>query len=74
VHVIGGRFDLDVANAPLLVEALPALVRIPAEEAGPLRGVTQLLVDEVRSAQHGRLRVLDQLAQLLECGVGAGAL
>ena len=33
--------------------------------AGPLRGVTQLLVDEVRDAQSGRLRSLDQLAQLI---------
>jgi AraC-like DNA-binding protein len=65
VHVVGGRFGLDLANARLLVEALPPLVRIPADEASPLRGVTRLLIDEVRSAQLGRLRALDQLAQLV---------
>ena len=65
VHLIGGRFALDPANAHLLVEALPALVRIPADEASSLRGVTRLLIDEVRAAQHGRLRALDQLAQLV---------
>lgn len=65
VRAIGGRFILDSANAHLLVEALPTFVRIPAEEAGALRGVTQLLVDEVRSAQLGRTRTLDQLTQLL---------
>ncbi len=65
VHVIGGRFGLDKAHAHLLVEALPAFVRIPADEASPLRAVTRLLIDEVRSAQLGRLRALDQLAQLV---------
>lgn len=52
-------------NAHLLVEALPELVRIPAEEASSLRDVTRLLVEEVRSAQPGRPRALDQLAQLV---------
>jgi AraC-like DNA-binding protein len=65
VHVIGGLFRLDLANAHLLVEALPALVRIPADEASPLRRATRLLVDEVRSAELGHLRALDQLAQLV---------
>lgn len=65
VRVIGGRFVLDPANAQLLVGALPVLVRIPAGEADALRGVVQLLIDEVRSAQLGRTRALDQLAQLV---------
>lgn len=65
VHVVGGRFALDPAHAHLLVEALPVFVRIPADEASPLRAVTRLLVDEVRSAEPGRLRALDQLAQLV---------
>jgi len=65
VHLIGGRFGLDIAHAHLLVEALPALVCIPAAEADPLRGVTRLLIEELRSSRHGRLRVLDQLAQLV---------
>lgn len=64
-HIVGGRFELDLANAHLLIGALPVFVRIPADEASPLRGVTRLLVDEVRAAQPGRLRALDQLAQLL---------
>jgi AraC-like DNA-binding protein len=65
VHIVGGRFVLDRANAHLLIEALPAFVCIPADEASPLRGVTRLLIDEVRSRQLGRLRALDQLAQLV---------
>jgi AraC-like DNA-binding protein len=65
VHVIGGRFALDPANAHLLVEALPALVCIPADEASSLRSVTRLLIDEVRAEEHGRVRALDQLAQLV---------
>ncbi len=64
-HIVGGRFALDPANAHLLVEALPDLVRIPAEQARSLRDVTRLLVDEVRAARSGRLRALDQLAQLV---------
>ncbi|MFO0748331.1 MAG: AraC family transcriptional regulator [Myxococcota bacterium] len=64
-HIVGGRFALDAAHAHLLLEALPALVRIPADEARSLRDVARLLVDEVRAAQNGRLRVLDQLAQLV---------
>lgn len=64
-HIIGGRFTLDDANAHWLIDTLPKLVCIPAAEAGPLRGVTQLLVDEVRATHQGRLRALDQLAQLL---------
>lgn len=65
VHLIGGRFDLDPTHAHLLVKALPALVRIPNEDATSLRAVTRLLVDEARSNQQGRLRALDQLAQLV---------
>lgn len=65
VHLVGGRFALDAHNAPLLLEALPALVRIPADEARSLRHLTRLLVEEARAAQSGRLQVLDQLAQLV---------
>jgi AraC-like DNA-binding protein len=64
-HVVGGRFALDLANAHLVVEALPEFVRIPAQAAGALRDVTRLLIDEVRAAQNGRLRALDLLAQLV---------
>jgi AraC-like DNA-binding protein len=64
-HLVGGRFALDLANAHLLIEALPEFLRIPAGEARSLRDLTRLLVDEVRAAQSGRLRVLDQLAQLV---------
>lgn len=65
VHAVGGHFVLDPLHAHLLVDALPAFVRIPADEAGPLRSLVPLLVDEVRSSQLGRLRALDQLAQLV---------
>ena len=58
-------FALERTNAHLLVDALPMLVRIPADGASSLRAVTALLVDEVRAAQHGRLRALEQLAQLV---------
>jgi AraC-like DNA-binding protein len=64
-YVIGGRFVLEVAHAHLLVAALPVFVRIPADRAGPLRAAAQLLIDEVCSAQLGRARALDQLAQLV---------
>ncbi len=33
VHIVGARFALDRANAHLLVDVLPELVRIPADEA-----------------------------------------
>jgi AraC-like DNA-binding protein len=65
MHIVGGRFALDPANAHLLVEALPEFVRIPADEASSLRDVTRLLIDEVRAEESGRLRALDQLAQLV---------
>jgi AraC-like DNA-binding protein len=65
VRVVGGHFVLDAANAHLLVDALPPFVRIPACEATPLRHLMPLLIDEVRSEQLGRVRALDQLAQLV---------
>jgi AraC-like DNA-binding protein len=65
VRAVGGHFVIDPVNAHLLVDALPPFVRIPADEAGPLRGLMPLLVDEVRSNEIGRQRVLDQLAQLV---------
>jgi AraC-like DNA-binding protein len=65
VHVVGGRFALDPTNAPMLVGVVPALLHIPADQAGPLRDVSRLLIDEVRSERHARLRALDQLAQLV---------
>ncbi|MFO0617205.1 MAG: AraC family transcriptional regulator [Polyangiaceae bacterium] len=65
VRLIGARFALDPTHAHLLVDALPPMVRIPADEASPLRAVTRLLVDEVRASDPGRTRALDQLAQLV---------
>lgn len=65
VRVVGGRFALVRANAHLLVDALPEFVRIPANEASSLRDVTRLFVDELRNAENGRRRALDQLAHLL---------
>ena len=65
LHLAGGRFALDLANAHLLIETLPEFVHIPADEARSLRDLTRLLVDEVRATQNARLRVLDQLAQLV---------
>lgn len=64
-HLLGGRFVLDAVNAHLLVAALPAFARIPADEATPLRSVMRLLVEEVRSTQLGRARTLDHLTQLV---------
>lgn len=65
VRVIGGHFTLDPANAHLLVEALPPFVRIPAGDAVSLSHLMPLLIDEVRSERPGRVRALDQLAQLV---------
>jgi AraC-like DNA-binding protein len=65
VHLFGGHFLLEPANAHLLVDALPSFVRIPADEASSLRGLIPLFVDEVRSMHLGRVRALDQLAQLV---------
>ncbi|MCB9763902.1 MAG: AraC family transcriptional regulator [Alphaproteobacteria bacterium] len=64
LQAIGGHFDVDATNVHLL-ECLPMFVRIPAAGAGALRDVIRLLVDEVRQDEPGRLRVLDQLAQLV---------
>lgn len=65
VRIIGGHFLLDSANAHILLDALPACARIPADEATPLRALMPLLIDEVRSAKLGRTRALDQLSQLV---------
>ncbi|MBM4779816.1 MAG: AraC family transcriptional regulator [Archangiaceae bacterium] len=64
-HLLGGRFALEFENAHLLLQALPEFVRIPADESGSLRDLTRLLVDEMRATEHGRLRALDQLAQVV---------
>lgn len=65
VRALGGHFVLDPVNAHLLIDALPAIVRIPATDAGPLRTLMPLLVDEVGSGAPGRPRALAQLAQLV---------
>ncbi len=65
VRIIGGHFALSPWNAHLLLDALPACARIPADEAGPMRALMPLLIDEVRSVEPGRARALDQLAQLV---------
>lgn len=64
LHAVGGHFELEAPNAHL-VEGLPTFVPIPGHEAGALRDVIRLLVDEVRRDELGRLRALDQLAQLV---------
>jgi AraC-like DNA-binding protein len=63
-RLVGGHFVLDPHNAHQLVNALPALVSIPSDHAGPLRDVMRLLVREVEGTQFGRTRALAQLAQL----------
>jgi AraC-like DNA-binding protein len=65
VHLLGGHFALDPANAHFLVDALPPFVRIPADEASSLRGLIPLFVDEARATHLGRARALEQLAQLV---------
>jgi AraC-like DNA-binding protein len=65
VRIIGGYFALDRPNAHLLLDALPDLAVIPSDDATPMTSIIHVLVDEVRSARPGRLRALDQLAQLV---------
>ncbi|MBM2619436.1 AraC family transcriptional regulator [Actinoplanes sp. LDG1-06] len=66
-YVCGGHFRFDESNASLLVDILPTLVHVAADDPRihGLSQVTSLLNAEVQSNAAGRSLVLDHLVQIL---------
>ncbi|MFJ7242947.1 AraC family transcriptional regulator [Streptomyces olivaceus] len=66
-HVCGGHFSFDDANAGILIDLLPTLVHVRANDprGALLAHLSELLVAEVESSAVGRSLVLDHLAQIL---------
>ena len=70
-ELLGGTFQIDKANAPLLVPLLPRLlhVRAAAVDTGRLAVMVELIRDESAADRVGREAVLERLLEvmLVEC-------
>lgn len=66
-HLCGGHFSFDDTNAPTLIDVLPPLVHVHAEDPRGklLAHLSELLVTEVEATAVGGSLVLDRLAQIL---------
>ena len=67
VLLLGGRFVFDTANAPLLLDALPPLIRIPAgtDAANVQRWIMDRLALELAQSTVGTWSMVEHLAHLM---------
>lgn len=67
MRMLGGYFQVDRANAQLLVKLLPPAVHVRREEAGAgrLRRIVELIADEADTDRPGRELILERLVQVL---------
>jgi AraC-like DNA-binding protein len=67
MRMLGGYFEFDRANAPLLVRLLPSAVHIRRDEAGAerLHRLVELIAEETESRRPGRDLILGRLVEVL---------
>lgn len=65
--LLGGAFVFHAGNAQLLLDALPPLIHIPAQDpaAAVLRGTLEILDGEIRSTRIGSSLITHRLADIL---------
>lgn len=66
-RLVGGHFRIDEANAGLLGELMPTVVRVRSSEpgAGRLRAILGLIDDEALSDRPGRSMILQRLLEIM---------
>lgn len=82
LQMLGGAFQIEVVNAPLLLGLLPGMIHIRAADGhtGRLTGMIDLLMDECTAERPGRDMVIERLLEVLlvEClrwhGIGDDAM
>jgi AraC-like DNA-binding protein len=82
LQMLGGAFQIEAVNAPLLLGLLPGMIHIRAADGdtGRLTNMIGLLMDECTADRPGRSTVIERLLEvvLVEClrwhGIGCGAL
>lgn len=70
-RMLGGSFQLNPVNAPLLVALLPGVIHIRAADgnSGRLAGIVHLIIEECAADRPGRETILERLLEvlLMEC-------
>ncbi|MCV9960691.1 AraC family transcriptional regulator [Pararhizobium sp. BT-229] len=70
-RMLGGSFQLNPVNAPLLVALLPRMIHVRAVDGntGRLAGVIDLIMEECAAERPGREMILERLLEvmLMEC-------
>lgn len=68
-RMLGGAFQLNPVNAPLLVSLLPKMIHIPAASTGRLAGIIGLIIDECTGERPAAEAILQRLLEvmLMEC-------
>jgi AraC-like DNA-binding protein len=70
-QMLGGTFQLDPVNAPLLLALLPGMIHIRSDDGdtGRLARIVDLIIDECAADRPGRETVLERLLEvmLVEC-------
>jgi AraC-like DNA-binding protein len=67
LHMLGGTFEIEPANAPLLLQLLPEMVHIRATDGDTSRfaRITALIVEEGTSSRPGRNMILERLLEVM---------
>lgn len=67
LRMLGGYFQFDRANAPILVKLLPRVIHIRREEAGAerLNRIAELIAEEASAERAGRDQILEHLVEVL---------
>jgi len=70
-HMLGGSFQLNPVNAPLLIALLPAMIHVRSADGntGRLAGIIDLIMEECAAERPGREMILQRLLEvmLMEC-------
>lgn len=64
---LGGTFQIEQANAPLLLALLPRIIHIPASEGrtGRLSRMIELIMEECKNAEPGKDMILQRMLEVL---------
>lgn len=67
LHLIGGRFSLEGAQASFLLDSLPPMIHIPAatQAAGRLRAALESMADEQKESEAGAVPMMEHLAHVM---------
>lgn len=65
VEMLGGTFSIAAVNAPLLLGLLPEMVLVRAQDAGRIRRLVDLIMEECADTLPGREMIVQRLLEVL---------